>query len=167
MIERTLILLKPDAVQRGLMGKIITRFEDAGLKIIGMKMVQADQAFAERHYTEDIAKRRGKKVRDVLLDYIQEGPIVALAVEGVHAIEIVRKLVGPTMPREAFPGTIRGDYCHHGKEYCDVKNMPVKNLIHASGDKNDAERELPIWFSEKELHPFTSVHDLHILGKKD
>ena len=109
MIEQTLVLLKSDAVERALIGKIIERFENAGLKIIGMKMQWIDVEFAKKHYTEDIAKRRGEHVREWLLEYLTEGPVVALALEGLHAIEIVRKIVGGTEPRTAPPGTIRSD----------------------------------------------------------
>ena len=112
MLQRTLVLIKPDGVQRCLSGKIISRFEEAGFKIIGMKMQWVDEDFAKRHYTEDIAERRGEAVRNSLLQYIIEGPVIAFAIEGVNAIENVRKIVGGTEPKSAPPGTIRGDFCH-------------------------------------------------------
>jgi nucleoside-diphosphate kinase len=108
--ERTLVLIKPEGAVRHLIGKIISRFEDAGLKIIGMKMVWADDETAGKHYSEDIEIRHGKKVRDVLLNHIKEGPVVAMVLEGVDAIAVTRKIVGSTYPNEALPGTIRGDF---------------------------------------------------------
>ena len=163
MIEKTLVLIKPDGVQRSLMGSIISRFENAGLKIIGMKMKWINKEFAMKHYTEDIEKRRGKIVRDKLIDFITQGPVLAMCLEGVNAIENVRKLVGDTEPRKSMPGTIRGDLAHVTYDYADGKNIAVKNLIHASSDKNDAEYELKLWFSDEELHSYKTVHDVHIL----
>jgi nucleoside-diphosphate kinase len=162
MIERTLVLIKPDGVQRCFAGRIISRFEDAGLKIVGMKMVWADDAFARKHYTEDIEKRRGKHVRDYLADFIKSGPVIAFVLEGVNAIENVRKLVGSTEPKSAQPGTIRGDFAHTSYAYCDSKKMVVKNLIHASADAKDAEYETGLWFKPGELHTYKTVHDVHI-----
>lgn len=163
MIERTLVLIKPDGVQRALVGRIISRFEDAGLKIVGMKMVWVDKDFAKKHYTEDITVRRGEKVRNQLLDFLQIGPVVAFCLEGVNAIENVRKMVGSTEPKSALPGTIRGDFAHVSYHYADTNKKVVKNLIHASSDAADAKREVELWFTEKELHTYKSVHDAHIL----
>jgi len=163
MIDRTLVLLKPDAVQRCLAGEIIQRFERAGLKIVGMKMVWANKEHAMKHYTEDIAKRRGEWVREKLLKFITEGPIIALALEGVNSVEVVRKIVGTTEPKSALPGTIRGDFAHHSLEYCDEKKEAARNLIHASGNNEEAKSELNIWFTEKELHSYKTVHDYHVM----
>lgn len=163
-VERTLVLLKPDAIQRSLMGRIISRFEDAGFKIIGMKMVFADREFALRHYTEDIAIRRGQHVRDKLVDFLQIGPVLAICIEGVNAIENVRKIVGSTEPKSAIPGTIRGDFAHVSYAYADAMNLAVKNLIHASADAKDAAHEVPLWFTKDELHTYATVHDVHILA---
>lgn len=162
MIERTLVLLKPDAVQRCLVGEIIMRFERAGLKIVGMKMVWVDENFALKHYTEDLAKRRGEHVRTMMTQFLREGPIIAIALEGVEAVENVRKIVGSTEPKAAPPGTIRGDYSHVSFGYADEKGIPVRNLIHASGNKEDAKYEVPLWFSEKEMHSYKTVHDMHV-----
>lgn len=162
MIERTFVAIKPDGVQRSLVGEVLGRFEKAGLKIIGMKMQWIDKDFAKKHYTEDIEKRRGKKVRDLLMDYISEGPVVAMVLEGIHAIEIVRKIVGGTEPKSALPGTIRGDYCHVSYDYADKKDLAIRNIIHASGNKEDAEYEINLWFNDKELHSYKNAHDLHI-----
>lgn len=159
-MEKTLILIKPEGVKRHLVGKIISRFEDAGLKIIGMKQVWVDKEFARKHYTEDISERRGQKVRDMLIDYITEGPVIAICLDGVDAIETVRKIVGGTEPKSALPGTIRGDFAHVSFAHADANNIPVKNLIHASGNKKDAEYEINLWFSDKELHSYKSVQDL-------
>jgi nucleoside-diphosphate kinase len=158
-MQRTLILIKPEAVQRHLVGKIISRFEDAGLKIIGMKQVWVDRKFAEKHYTKDIAERRGEKVREQLLKYITEGPVVAMVLEGVNAIDNVRRIVGGTEPKSSPPGTIRGDFAHVSFAYADKKNLPVKNLIHASSDEKDAKNEIELWFKSSELHSYKTVQD--------
>jgi len=155
MIERTLVLLKPDAVQRGLSGEIIARFEKAGLKIVGSKMVWVDDAFAKRHYREeDIAKRHGEKIWKHLLQFITEGPVLAFVLEGIEAVHVVRKIAGPTEPKEAAPGTIRGDYAHHSYGLADSKNMAIRNLIHASATKDEAVDEVAVWFSDAELHTY-------------
>ena len=162
MIERTLVLIKPDGVERALIGECICRFEKRGLKVVGMKMVWTDKDHAMKHYTDDIAKRRGESVREKLLEFITSGPVVAMAIEGVNAIENIRKLVGATEPKSASPGTIRGDYTHVSYSYADDKEIAVKNLIHASSDKRDADHELSLWFNDNELHSYKMVHDKHI-----
>lgn len=161
MIEQTLVLIKPDGVKRGLIGEIISRFEKAGMKIIGMKMHWTTEEFAKKHYTEDIAKRRGEKVRKNLLDFIKSGPVVAICIEGIEVIENVRKMVGPTEPKAALPGTIRGDYSHISFGRADASGRAIENLIHASADKKDADREIALWFSRKELHDYKTVHEAH------
>jgi len=158
--ERTLVLIKPDGIVRNLIGKVVMRFEDAGLKIIGMKMVWADEEFAGKHYRQDIEERHGKRVRDGLINYIKEGPVVAMVMEGVNAIEVVRKLVGSTYPHEALPGTIRGDFAHISKDYANSNEINVRNLIHASADADDVKIEVPLWFKEEELHSYKTVHDI-------
>lgn len=162
MIEKTLVLLKPDSVQRGLIGEIISRFEKIGLKIVGMKMVFVTKDLAGKHYF-DIEQRHGKKVFDNNVKFLTEGPIIAMCLEGVHAIEIVRKMVGSTEPKSALPGTIRGDYSHVSYDYADSKNIVTKNLIHASSSKEDAKRELELWFKKEELHSYNTVHEKHTL----
>lgn len=164
-IEKTLVLIKPDGLKRGLIGKIISRLEDAGLKIVGMKMKHADEEFAKKHYTEDITIRRGEKVRQLLVNYISASPVVAMAIEGCGAIEIVRKIVGETEPRKALPGTIRGDFQHVSYDYANDPDIDivVKNLIHASADKKDAEVELALWFDQSELFDYRTVHEMEIL----
>ncbi len=163
MIERTLVLLKPDAVQRCISGRVISRFEDAGLKIVGMKMVWVDKKFALRHYNEELAKRAGARVREMIAEFLTTGPVVAMVIEGIDAIENVRKMVGVTEPRAAAPGTIRGDFSHVSYAYADARKLPVKNVVHASSSKADAEAEIRLWFSPKELHSYKSVHDVHIV----
>ncbi len=163
MIQQTLVLVKPDGVSRGLIGEIIKRFEQRGLKIIGLKLTQVDKDVAKKHYTEDIAERRGEAVRTRLLDFLTSGPVVAIAVQGVNAIENVRKLVGDTESKSALPGTIRGDYSHVSFEYADKKEIPVKNIIHASGNEEDAKNEMALWFSVDELHDYPRAEDSHVL----
>lgn len=161
-VERTLVLIKPDGVQRGLIGEIIKRFEQRGLKIVGMRMVAPKEEHAGQHYLESIAERHGKHVRDYLINYITSGPIVAIAIQGVHAIKIVRKIVGSTYPGEADIGTIRGDFAHASKEYVKANNQG-QNLIHASENEEDAKRELALWFSPDELFDYGRVEDRHII----
>ena len=153
-MERTLVLLKPDAVDRGLVGEIITRFERAGLKIAGLKMVWPEQDHAQKHYTEDLAQRRGDHVRNLMIETLMSGPIVAVCVEGVEAVELVRKMVGATEPKAAAPGTIRGDFAHVSFKHADEKKMGVYNLVHASASVEEAKQEVKVWFTDKELHDF-------------
>jgi nucleoside-diphosphate kinase len=158
MIERTLVLIKPDGVKRGLIGELVRRFEQRGLKLIGMKMIQIDSDFSKKHYSNHIQKPFYK----YLEDYITSGPVVAMVIEGVHAVEIVRKIVGPTEPKAAIPGTIRGDYAHISRTYADGKNKPIINLIHASGTKEEAETEIAIWFKKEELCSYKRTDEEHI-----
>jgi len=158
--ERTLVLIKPDGVKRNLIGEVIKRFENAGLKIIGMKMLWVTEELGKKHYREDIAKKYGERIRNNLLKYVREGPVVAMVLEGVEAITITRKLVGTTYPSESLPGTIRGDYAHISKDYANANEMSVRNLIHASGNQEDAKIEVPLWFKPAELHSYHTVHDL-------
>jgi nucleoside-diphosphate kinase len=160
IMQRTLILIKPDGVQRGLIGRIIQRFEDAGLKIVGAKMVWMNQEFGKKHYF-DIAQRRGEQVLKNLLKFMTEGPVMALCLEGVHAVENVRKIVGSTEPKSALPGTIRGDFAHHSYESTDGKGVAVRNLIHASGNYEEAQYEVKLWFTPEELHTYKTVHEIH------
>jgi len=150
-METTLCLIKPDGVRRGLVGEILSRFERMGLKITAMKLMIADAGLAGRHYTyEDIAVRHGEAVRNSLIQFITSGPVVAFAVEGVSAVENVRKLCGSTEPLKAAPGTIRGDYAHHTFEATKPNGQAVRNLIHASANPEDAARELGLWFTPED-----------------
>lgn len=160
MIERSLVLIKPDGVKRGLTGAIFKRLEDAGLKIVALKMMCIDKEFAKKHYTyEDIGLKHGEKIRDILIDFITESPVVAAVFEGVDAVEVIRKLCGSTEPRTAAPGTIRGDFSHHSYEYCNEKGMAIKNVIHASSDKESADREVKLWFKTAEIHSYKRVDE--------
>jgi nucleoside-diphosphate kinase len=135
--ERTLVLVKPDGVQRLLVGRLLTRFEERGLKLVGLKLVQVDRALAERHYEV----HRAKPFFGSLVDFITSSPLVAAAFEGPNAIGVVRSMVGATKPHEAAPGTIRGDYALE----------TAQNLIHASDGPETAQSELALWFQPEEL----------------
>ncbi len=158
MIERTLILLKPDAVQRGVCGEIISRFEKAGLKIVGMKMVWADRDFSKIHYAEHVEKPFYKGLEDMIV----MGPVIAMVLEGVEAIALVRKMAGATEPKSALPGTIRGDYAQVSYGHADKRGIGIKNVIHASANAEDAEKEVALWFKEEEMHSYKTVHEVHI-----
>lgn len=140
-VQRTLVLCKPDAVQRGLLGRIISRFEDKGFKVAGLKMMQVDEALARTHYKEHVEKEFFSE----LLSFITSSPIVAMAIEGENAVEVVRVLMGVTNPQMAMPGTIRGDF---------GLNL-TKNIVHGSDSAASAERELALFFSPEELHDYS------------
>lgn len=163
-MERSLILLKPDAVDRGLVGEIIHRFERAGLKLAGMKMIQAKKEHAEKHYTEDLAQRRGQHVRDMMIEMITSGPVVAMVLEGVEAVELIRKMVGATEPKSAAPGTIRGDYSHVSFKHADEKKIGINNLIHASANVEEAGQEIAVWFSKDELLDHKAGYTKHTIA---
>ena len=131
-MQRTLVLAKPDAVQRGLIGEILVRFERKGLKVVGLRLLAVPREMAEEHY----AVHAGKHFYDGLVEFITSGPVAAIALEGPDAIAVVRKMVGKTMPNEAEPGTIRGDLGISG----------LRNLIHASDAPETADAELALWF---------------------
>lgn len=160
MIERTLVLLKPDAVKRGLLGRIISRFEDVGFKMVGAKMVWIDREFGQKHYF-DVAERRGEKVLDVLLTFMTQGPVWALCLEGINAVENVRKMVGSTEPKQALPGTIRGDFTHVSFAHADKEGKAIENLIHASGNSEEARQEIALWFKPSELHSYKTAYEIH------
>jgi nucleoside-diphosphate kinase len=133
-IQRTLIVLKPDAVQRAIAGELITRFERRGLRIAGLRLVEVERSLAERHY----AVHKGKFFYEDLVKTISASPVVAAVLEGPNAIAIVRAMVGATRPHEAAPGTIRGDYALVG----------LRNLVHASDAPETAAAEIALWFPE-------------------
>jgi len=135
--ERTLVLIKPDGVQRLLAGRILARFEERGLKVVGLKLVQVERALAEEHY----AIHRERPFFGGLVDFITSSPLVALALEGPNAIAVVRSMVGATKPHEAAPGTIRGDFALE----------TAQNLVHASDGPETAAAELGLWFGKGEL----------------
>lgn len=158
MIERSLVVIKPDGVKRSLTGNIIRRFEQTGLKIVGMKMVWVDKGFARKHY----GAHAGKSFFKDLVAFLSEGPVVAFVVEGVHAVDNVRKLVGPTSPSDAPPGTIRGDFAHLSMKYASQTGSGGKNIIHASGSLQEAREEIKLWFTDKDLHTYKTVHEAHV-----
>jgi len=169
LMERTLIILKPDAVERGIVGEILTRFEKVGLKIVGVKMLKPDYDHYFAHY-EKIGKmisRRGQKAFDVTLAMMTKGPVIAVALEGGEAASLVRKMVGATEPKTAAPGTIRGDYAHMSFAYADAQDVGVPNIIHASGDAEEAKQEIAHWFSENELFDYATTNEYWHKAKKD
>jgi nucleoside-diphosphate kinase len=148
--ERTLVLVKPDGVQRLLVGRILARFEERGLKLVGLKLMHADRALAERHY----AVHRDKPFFRGLLDFITSGPLVALALDGPNAIAVVRSMVGATRPHEATAGTIRGD----------LAVETAQNLVHASDGAETAAAELALWFKPGELLQYGREIDRWVLA---
>jgi len=167
-IERSLIVFKPDAVQRGVVGEILARFEKVGLKIVGVKMLQPSYDHYFHHY-ENIGKmvsRRGQKTFDVTLAMMNEGPVIAFVLEGIEAVSLIRKMVGATEPKSAVPGTIRGDYAHMSFGHADKNEIGVPNIIHASGDPAEAVLEIAHWFSENELFTYQTVHEKFTQSKK-
>lgn len=176
-MEKTFVMIKPDGVQKGLVGEIISRIEKSGLKIIKMKMVNATEDMVEKHYPTtdkwfeivggktiksyeemgiDVNKdfddsspvAIGKEVKNWLKKYITEGPVVAMVVEGNQAIKNIRRLAGPTLPIDAPPGTIRGDFSIDSPDLANKEKRAVKNLIHASGEPEEAENEIKLWFGD-------------------
>ena len=161
LIQRSLVVCKPDAVQRGLVGEILQRFERVGLKIVGMKMVMPSEDHYRAHY-EDIGKmitRRGEQAFHYNVAYMMTGPVIAMVLEGVECVPLVRKIVGPTEPKSAEMGTIRGDYSHMSFGYSDAKGIGVPNLIHASGSPEEAKKEINLWFDEDELYDYSDLNE--------
>lgn len=160
-VQRTLVLFKPDTVQRGLVGEILTRFERVGLKIVATKMIAPDKEHYHKHYEEigQMITRRGEHAFDVTLQMMVQGPVIAMVFEGVEAVALVRKLVGATEPKSADPGTIRGDYSHMSFGYADSEGKGIPNLIHASGDVDEAKKEISHWFSDDEMYDYHALHE--------
>lgn len=160
-LEQTLVLFKPDALQRGLVGEILTRFERVGLRIVATKMIAPDKAHFHTHY-EDIGQvitRRGETVFNQVLGMMTDSPVIAMVFEGVEAVELVRKLVGSTEPKSSAPGTIRGDFSHMSYGYADSEEKGIPNLIHASGDSEEAVKEVAHWFTDEELFDYEALHE--------
>ena len=153
MTERTLVLVKPDGVQRQLVGRIVGRFEERGLKIVGLKLVAVDTVLAETHY----AVHRDKPFFAGLVAFITSSPLVAMALEGPNAIAMVRSMVGATRPHEAAPGSIRGDFAVE----------TAQNLVHASDGAETAAAELALWFAPGELVDYTREVDRWVLAPAD
>lgn len=189
MIQKTLVLVKPDGVQRGLVGEFISRFERCGLKIVAMKMVYPNEKLAGDHYMADedwlvtvgrkqkesYAKKGvtidkeerdiGLGVRNQLIDFLTMSPVIALVLEGHNAVAHVRKVVGATSPGDAVPGTIRGDFSFDTYELADNSKRPIQNLIHASGKVDEAEREIKLWFDDEEIHSWSRVDEVLLYRK--
>jgi nucleoside-diphosphate kinase len=151
--ERTLVLIKPDGVQRQLVGRILARYEERGLKLVGLKLVRVDRALAQRHY----AAHREKPFFSGLVDFITSAPLVALALEGPNAIAVVRAINGATRPHEASPGTVRGDFALE----------TAQNIVHASDGPEAAAEELSLWFSADELLDYEREIDRWVLAPND
>ena len=147
VMEKTFVMIKPDGVQRCVVGEIIARFEKVGLKIVAMKFAHVDREFSKKHYSEHVSKPFYPGLEDLLVS----GPVVAMVFEGAKAIELVRKMVGATEPAKALPGTIRGDFAHMNYARADGKKIALPNLIHASDSPEGAAKEIALWFSGNEL----------------
>jgi nucleoside-diphosphate kinase len=188
-MEQTLIVLKPDAVSRGIMGEIITRFEKVGLKMVAAKMTRVTKDMADKHYPVtreafikgmgqktldnykslgvDVVKELGtedsfeigKIIREWLVDMITSGPVLAFVLEGPHAVELVRKICGHTLPLLSAPGTIRGDYSYDSSYLANTGKRPIKNLLHASGNLEEAQYEIPLWFPPEEIYVYERVEE--------
>lgn len=187
-VERTLVVLKPDAVQRGIIGDIISRFEKRGLKIIGSKMMIPSPELLNSHYPGDrdelvigIGNRTlegykdlgidvkekfghddpvkiGREVRGWLVDFMQSGPVFAMVVAGPNAIQVVRKIRGNTEPLRAELGTITGDHSFDSSAFANAQGRPIRNLVHASGNKEEADFEVDLWFTTQELFEYDTVN---------
>ena len=164
-LQRTLVLLKPDAINRGIVGEILQRFERVGAKMVGMKLLVSSKDLAMRHYTEDVARRRGEHMRKMVVDMITSGPIIAIVFEGVEIVEVVRKIAGSTEPKSALPGTIRGDYAHASYQYADAKKIVFFKLINAWGNSEEAESEINVWFKPEELVEHRPLYTHFVLNE--
>ena len=153
MNERTLVLIKPDGVQRLLTGRILARYEDRGLKLVGLKLIRVSRDLAERHY----AVHREKPFFGGLVDFITSGPLVALVLEGPNAIAVVRAMNGATRPHEAAPGSIRGDFALE----------TAQNLVHASDSAETAASEVALWFAPDELLGYEREVDRWVLAPEE
>jgi len=167
-MERTLIVFKPDAVMRGVVGEILTRFERVGLKIVGTKMLQPDYSHYHGHYQDigTLKDRAGEKIFETTVQGMLEGPVIAMVLEGIEAVSLVRKMVGSTEPKSAAPGTIRGDYSHISYAHANEQETTIPNIIHASADPKEAEQEISHWFSDSEIFEYENVHEKFAQPKK-
>ena len=191
-MERTLVVLKPDALQRGILGDIIGRFERVGLKVVGAKLFRPTKELADQHYPKDrdefiigMAKKTienyveqnlnlsdefgtddpktiGLMIQGWLVEFMTSAPVFAVVLEGPHAIDVVRKLTGNTLPAKAAPGTIRGDYSFDSSAMANLSKRPIRNLIHASGDAKEAQFEIDLWFQPDELYSYQTIHQKHM-----
>lgn len=190
-VERTLVLIKPDAIARGLTGDILCRFERLGLKIPALKMVRPPRDQIEKHYpnTKEWLEGMGRKtldnysalgrdpiedlgtddpiqigemIKEWNINFLMSGPLVACVVEGFHAIKAVRTTCGFTLPIDAAKGTIRGDYSTTSAAVGNAKRAAIKNLVHASANMQEARYEIPHWFKDDELCPYSSAHESYL-----
>jgi len=182
--EKTVVLIKPDAVKRGIAGEVISRFEKAGLKIIAMKMVWVDKDFAAKHYPsgrEEFITGMGKKtlatyekygrdpgeelgtkdpyeigkmINQWNMDFITSGPVIAILLQGLHAVDNVRMIAGNTIPTVAQPGTIRGDFSLDAPTLANANKRAVRNIMHASGNAEEAKHEEELWFHKSDIHNY-------------
>jgi nucleoside-diphosphate kinase len=182
--ERTLVIIKPDGIQRSLIGEIVKRYEQSGLKLVGLKMFVPSVELIEKHYlidpdwrtktgmkTIESYRKQGKKppsedpqkITEIILNnlkkYLTKGPVIAMVWQGIHAADIVRKITGATEPLVSDMGTIRGDYTIDSYEVADVDARAVRNLVHASGSAGEAEGEIAIWFHPKELIEYRLINE--------
>lgn len=176
--ERTLVLLKPDAVARGIIGEIISRYERVGLKIVAMKMVFASKEQLEEHYAKDDdwliekgkgiiknknypkdhdPKEAGKEIVNSLVNDMRIMPIVAMVLQGHNAVAVVRKITGPTNVREAQPGTVRGDFSHDTYDLANTLDRPIITIVHASGERDEAKKEISLWFTDDEILSYEKI----------
>lgn len=188
-MEQTLVILKPDAVQRGLMGEIIGRFEKIGLKMVAGRFVRVTSELAQKHYPidresflrgmgektlENYTKMGvdpvdklgtadtleiGKMIREWLIQYMQESPVLAFVLEGPHVVELVRKVCGHTLPLLSPPGTIRGDFCFDSSYLANTAKRAIKNMVHASGSVEEAQYEIPLWFNKDQIFSYSRVEE--------
>jgi len=160
-MERTLIIFKPDSVMRGIVGEVLSRFEKAGLKIVGAKMLLPDYDHYYQHYEGigTLKTRKGEDIFESQLRNMQQGPVIAMVLEGVDAVDTVRKMVGATEPKSALPGTIRGDYAHVSYDQANSSGKSISNVLHASADLAEAKQEIGHWFSDIELFEYETVHE--------
>jgi nucleoside-diphosphate kinase len=186
--EKTLVLVKPDGVKRGLVGEVIQRIEHRGLKVIALKMVQVGREHLENHFpkSEEWVERLGNKtlktfteyqidpvaaqgtgdpkelgkmVKESLFEYLQSGPVVAIVVQGIHAIDMVRKLAGNTLPVFAEMGTIRGDYSVDSPSVANIERRAIHNIMHASETPEEANNEIKLWFTDEEIHSYKRAEE--------
>lgn len=182
--ERSLVLIKPDGVQRTLIGEIIKRYERSGLKLIGLKMLLPNREVVESHYMvepnwkektgqktiesyekkgetppSDDPEEMGSRILEALVKYLVSGPVVAMIWEGMNAVGVIRKLTGDTQPMVSDVGTIRGDLTLDSYKMADMDNRSVRNLVHASSSTREAENEIEIWFDDDEVWEYTLAHD--------
>jgi len=192
MNEKTLLVIKSDALQRNIVGEIISRFEKTGLKIVGAKMFVPTEELANKHYPAnrdefiagmgkktldsykeqgldpvelmgtDDPKEIGKQIQSWLVESLVSSPVFAFVLEGPHAIAVVRKVVGFTLPAKADPGTIRGDYSFDSSAIANAAGRTIRNLVHASGDPEEAKLEIELWFDKAEIYDYDTIHQKYM-----